>query len=215
MYCAKCEAENPDDAQFCISCGASFTTNPTAAQPIIPKNSGLAIAAFVLGLMSLLLGILTGIPAIVLGIIALVKIEKSGGRITGKGFAIPGILVPVFSIALMIVILLPTLFRVRAQGRRAVCLNNLKTLSLAWVMYADDNDGVIVNGVAGQQRANELAWTGRDWSSDNSSGQLLPEREQSRRSRTELYGPIVKTKRYTAALPDCRDICGRTRLLIR
>ena len=76
-------------------------------------------------------------------------------------------------------------------------------------MYADENDGMIVNGVAGQQRANELAWTGRDWSSDNSSGQLLPEREHIQAIQNGALWP------YTAALPDCRDICGRTRLLIR
>jgi hypothetical protein len=29
-----------------------------------------------------------------------------------------------------------------------VCLNNLKQLQLAWLLYNDDNDGKIVNGEA-------------------------------------------------------------------
>ncbi len=34
----------------------------------------------------------------------------------------------------------------RERAKRAVCLSNLKQLSLAWHQYADDNDGRIVNG---------------------------------------------------------------------
>ena len=41
-----------------------------------------------------------------------------------------------------------SLNRAREQGKRAACLSNLKQLQLAWVMYADDFDGKIVNGSA-------------------------------------------------------------------
>lgn len=59
--------------------------------------------------------------------------------------------------------------RKRGLGRRAVCLSNLKDLALAWVMYADDNDGDLVNGMAGIDRVDnstspptilERAWIG-------------------------------------------------------
>jgi prepilin-type processing-associated H-X9-DG protein len=40
-------------------------------------------------------------------------------------------------------ILMPALHRAREQGKRVTCLNNLKQLTLAWIMYADDNDGKI------------------------------------------------------------------------
>jgi hypothetical protein len=142
MYCPKCGTENPDDAQSCSTCGALLPPSPPkAAEPIIPKTSGLAIAALVLGLLSFLLGILTGIPAIILGIIALAKIEKSGGRITGKGFAIAGIVVPVFSFALlMMAILLPALFRVRQTAFRMTCGTNLSGIGKAMLIYANDYD---------------------------------------------------------------------------
>jgi hypothetical protein len=178
MYCQTCGTQNPDNAQSCNACGAVLTPSATTAAPITPKISGLAIAALVLGLLSFIFNILTGIPAVILGIIALVKIEKSGGKITGKGFAIAGIIVPVFSFVLMIAILMPALFRARAQAKRVICLNNLKQLSLAWYIYADENDTRIVNGVAGQQGENGLSWTGRDWSSDYLSVQPLSKREQ-------------------------------------
>ena len=46
-------------------------------------------------------------------------------------------------------ILMPALNRVREQGKRAVCLSHLRQLGIVWIMYADDNDGKIVNGAAG------------------------------------------------------------------
>ncbi|MBA7636270.1 hypothetical protein ES703_43886 [subsurface metagenome] len=45
----------------------------------------------VLGILSVFTCGITAIPAVILGIISLVKIEKSGGRLTGRVFAIVGI----------------------------------------------------------------------------------------------------------------------------
>jgi len=60
-----------------------------------PQQSKMAITSLVLGALSLLFSILTGIPAIVFGIIALVKIKKSGCLLKGKGFAVTGIILSV------------------------------------------------------------------------------------------------------------------------
>jgi hypothetical protein len=63
----------------------------------------------------------------------------------------------------------------RRRAKRAVCLINLKQLTLAWSQFAEDNDGFIVNGAplgstACQaytptygDHANETPWVGRDW----------------------------------------------------
>ncbi|MBN2180658.1 MAG: DUF4190 domain-containing protein, partial [Sedimentisphaerales bacterium] len=112
-------------------------------EPIVPKTSGLAITALVLGILSLFTLFLTGIPSIICGIIALVKIEKSGGRITGKGFAVAGIVLPVVLvpvIALLMGILMPALARVRQIAFRQVCGTNLAGLGKATMLYAYDND---------------------------------------------------------------------------
>lgn len=65
-----------------------------------------------------------------------------------KGFTLIELLVVIAIIAVLMAILMPALNRAREQGKRAVCLSNLKQLTLAWIMYADDNDDKIVNGEA-------------------------------------------------------------------
>ncbi len=66
-----------------------------------------------------------------------------------RGFTLVELLVVIAIIALLMAILMPALNRARELGRRAVCMGNLKQLALAWVMYADENDGDLVNGLAG------------------------------------------------------------------
>ncbi|MHC4532944.1 MAG: DUF4190 domain-containing protein [Planctomycetota bacterium] len=192
MYCSECGKENPDGAQFCNSCNSALTSTPTEAPAVVVKTSGMAIAALVLGILSIFTFGLTAIPALIFGIISLVIIEKSGGRITGRGFAITGIVAPVLGLVPLMAILMPALTSTREQGKRAVCLNNLKLLTLAWMMYADENDDKIVNGVAGSERAGELPWLGKDWGIDYESVQLPSEEKQTQALKDGELWPYCK-----------------------
>ena len=93
-----------------------------------------------------------------------------------RGFTLIELLVVIAIIAILMAILMPALNRAREQGRRAVCQGNLKQLTLAWMMYADENDGKIVNGAGGFHYLQsgytedgsapgiiERAWVGRGW----------------------------------------------------
>ena len=85
-----------------------------------------------------------------------------------RGFTLVELLVVIAIIALLMAILMPALNRARELGRRSVCMGNLKQLVFAWVMYADDNGGDLVNGMAGNDRTDptdntiiwEKAWVG-------------------------------------------------------
>jgi len=142
----------------CKQCGAKFilsrpTDSEQASPPAIPlrqdapssevRTSGLAITSFVLGILSIFTLCLTAIPAIILGIVALVKVEKSGGRLTGRAFAILGIVIPVVIAPLfpMAAILLPALDKARVQAKTAICRSNLAQWGLVWRLYTDDNNG--------------------------------------------------------------------------
>jgi prepilin-type N-terminal cleavage/methylation domain-containing protein len=56
-----------------------------------------------------------------------------------KGFTLVELLVVIAIIALLMAILLPALGRAREMGKRAVCMNQIKQLGLAWNIYCDDN----------------------------------------------------------------------------
>jgi prepilin-type N-terminal cleavage/methylation domain-containing protein/prepilin-type processing-associated H-X9-DG protein len=83
-----------------------------------------------------------------------------------RAFTLIELLGGIAIIAILMAVLMPALHRAREQGRRAACLSNLKQLTLAWIMYADDNDDRLVNGATGfsnqnlpwGDHTNELAW---------------------------------------------------------
>ncbi len=143
MYCPKCGTDNPDGAQLCRSCSWVLTSTATQAPSADARTSGMAIASLVLAILSPFTCLITAIPAIILGIVGLVKISKSGGQLKGSGFAIAGIALPVVLlpfIALLMAILMPALARARAQAQRIVCASNLRQIGIMMVMYAEEND---------------------------------------------------------------------------
>lgn len=127
---------------------ASAFPSATAAPPPLPstpapsKTSGLAISSLVCGVLGFC-GI-TAIAGLILGIIALRKINRSQGRLTGQGLAIAGICVSaamlLMGIPIMAGMMLPALAKAKQRAQAVACLNNVKQLNLAAIMYASDNN---------------------------------------------------------------------------
>jgi hypothetical protein len=144
MFCPKCGVENPDGAQLCSSCSWVLTSISTIAPAPDARTSKLAVASLVLAILSFFTFFITAIPAFVLGLVSIFQIEKSAGQLKGKGLAIAGVaVVPVAVIpfAIVLAIMLPALAKARCIAQRTVCMNNLRQLGVATMMYADNNKG--------------------------------------------------------------------------
>jgi prepilin-type N-terminal cleavage/methylation domain-containing protein/prepilin-type processing-associated H-X9-DG protein len=61
-------------------------------------------------------------------------------------FTLIELLVVIAIIAVLMAILMPALQLAKDQAYGIICVSNLKTLSMSWYLYADDNDGKLVGG---------------------------------------------------------------------
>ena len=78
---------------------------PMAAGTYVPANpmSGLAIASFVCGVLALVtFTFLPGIPAVICGHMAISRIAAPGARLSGKGFAVAGLITGYLSMLVLV-----------------------------------------------------------------------------------------------------------------
>jgi len=68
-------------------------------------------------------------------------------RTDRRGFTLIELLMVIAVIALLLALLFPVLHSAREAGQRSVCLSNLRQLTFAWLAYADDCNGQIVQNV--------------------------------------------------------------------
>ena len=98
------------------------------------RTSKLAVVALILGLGSMSLS--AGVAAILAGSIALYRIHRSRGQLSGKGIARVGI-----ALALLVPLSWTWVEMHRSFGTRMVCGSNLAGIGKAMQAYAESHDG--------------------------------------------------------------------------
>ena len=108
-----------------------------------PKTSALAIWSLVLGILGLVLlsiciGPLFAIPAVICGHLAYSRIKRSSGTLAGEGLALAGLItgyisigLSIFLVPMMMAIAIPNFVKARATSQANACINNLRKIDAA------------------------------------------------------------------------------------
>jgi hypothetical protein len=103
----------------------------------------MAIVGLILALLGVFTFGLSALVAIVICLIAIATIGKSEGRIKGQGLAVAGLIIAVVIVlmfAVLIGLLVPSIYHARAAARQTVVASHGRQLGLAAIMYANDFD---------------------------------------------------------------------------
>ncbi len=87
-------------------------------------------------------------------------------RERARGFTLIELLVVIAIIAILAALLLPALSRAKATAQATSCADNIRQLAVAWVLYADDNGGLLMNNSStADTRSFRQSWVNniQDW----------------------------------------------------
>lgn len=111
------------------------------------ENLPLATVSLVFGILSFIMIPFCGLVSLITGIIALVKINSSKGVLQGRGKAIAGLILGVWSIVrlsvlaiILAAILLPALTVAKSRAREVFCMNNLKKIATNAFQFAEEHN---------------------------------------------------------------------------
>jgi hypothetical protein len=128
-----------------------------------PRSNPFAVWALVLGIVSLLCGIFSGIPAIILGALGMSRAKQLRGN--GQGMSLAGIILGACSIgltALSVLLLIPAVQKVRQAASNAMAQNNTMQIGIAMQDY-ESKHSLLPDPVYDPKKANLPNGKGLSW----------------------------------------------------
>jgi len=113
---------------------------PASSQPA--KTSGLAITSLVLGICGFFTCGITALIGLILGIVAMGRVRKSNGALSGHGIALAGTIVSAVFLLMLpmsVAMFLPALAKAKQRALTIACVNNMKQLALGARIYSQDH----------------------------------------------------------------------------
>ena len=119
---------------------------PVSAMPAMePQTSKLAIWSLVCGIATVFCSCITGIPAIIMGVMSLNRIGKSQGTLGGKGLAIAGLCcactLGVTGTAMIAGLAIPAFNQVQERAKIMQAASSARQIVISLKSYAGDNSG--------------------------------------------------------------------------
>jgi type IV pilus assembly protein PilA len=149
-FCSTCGNQIPDgNPSFCPQCGTKLSpvetpslapADASQAPPVTPTTSGLAIVSLLCGILFFIFP--SAVAAIIFGHISRSDIRRSGGRKTGAGMALAGLILGYVGVAIIPFILIiaaiaiPNLLRAKIMANEASAVGSLRTLNVAALTYS-------------------------------------------------------------------------------
>lgn len=111
------------------------------------RFSKAALAAFVLGVSSLVLSLVAALPALYLAVQAIRTINRDDSRLHGRRLAVAGLVLGAFStVATVLGLIALLLLFVQEKNHVAGCANNLRQIGAAINNYSDHSDHYFPSG---------------------------------------------------------------------
>jgi len=123
--------------------GPAVPPLPATAPTTPARTSGLAMASLVLGILGFCSFGLTALVGLILGIVSLIRINRSNGTLKGWGVGLAGTILSTVLLLMLPIfagLLLPALAKAKSKATAIRCMNNLRQLGLAARLYADENN---------------------------------------------------------------------------